>query len=259
MVADLSDFQKREFRFRAVKVWTPSWDFLMIFRNALLTSMGSADIEALFPSMREVTLGIGETLRDVGEQIDRVYFPSSAVISVVTVMEDGRSIEAASIGFESVAGLLAALTEVPPVTRMFVQIAGGAISPPAEKLRARAVQSPALMKLILRHAQLTLAQAEQSTACNALHLLHNRLARWLLITQDRVASATMLLTQVYMGVKACALRSSISLAASAFKEDRLINYSRGLVDILDRPGLERQACECYTVDRANREALLAGN
>jgi CRP-like cAMP-binding protein len=206
--------------------------------------------------MTEVALGVGQVLCEPGQSMEMVYFPSSAVISVVTVIADGRDFEVASIGHESVAGMLPALTGIAPVTRMYVQIPGGAISLPAAGLRARIHDSPTLLTLILRHAQANAMQAEQSVACNAVHPLPARLARWLLICQDRVDSPVMSLTQDYMGVMAGALRSSISLTASEFKQAGLIHYSRGQVEILDRPGLEHRACECYRVDRANRENLL---
>jgi CRP-like cAMP-binding protein len=185
--------------------------------------------------------------------MERVYFPSSAVISVVTVMRDGRDVETASIGHESVAGLLSALTGIPPKTRMFVQLPGAAISLPSINLRNRVHESPVLMMLILRCAQASAMHTEQSVACNALHHLPARLARWLLISHDRVDSPRMILTQEYMGVMAGALRSSISIAASEFKSAGLIRYSRGSVEILDRDGLERRACECYETDRTVRE------
>ncbi len=110
------------------------------------------------------------------------------------------------------------------------------------------------MALILRFAQDRAAQAEQSAACYALHPLPSRLARWLLICEDRIDRSTMLLTQDEMGVMAGALRSSISMLASEFKQQGLISYSRGHLQILDRPRLEAQACECYAVDRARRIA-----
>jgi CRP-like cAMP-binding protein len=225
----------------------------MQFRNAFLSAMDAADFAALSPFLSETTLFGHETLCAPGEAISSVYFPSSSAISIVTVMSDGRDVETVSVGYEGVAGLLPALTGEAPSTRMFVQIGGGAVSLPADALRAHAVQSPSLMALALRFAQARAAQAEQSAACFALHHLPERLARWLLICEDRVDRPSLMLTQDDMGVMAGALRSSISVTASEFKEQGLIRYSRGLVEILDRPGLERRACECYSIDRARRE------
>ena len=223
----------------------------------MLSAMSSAEIAELFPVMKEASLSAGQVLHEPGDVVDVVYFPSSAVLSVVTVMEDGRSVEASSVGYEGVGGLLPALTGAGTATRMFVQIPGAAITLPAARVRARVGESPALLKQILRYIQANASQAEQSVACNALHALPARLARWLLICQDRVDSPSMTLTQDYMGVMAGALRSSVSQAASEFKDSGLIRYSRGQVEILDRPGLERRACECYRVDRANLQVLVA--
>jgi CRP-like cAMP-binding protein len=227
----------------------------MQFRNTFLSAINAADMAELFGSLKEVALFGGDTLSEPGKKIASVYFPSSSAISIVSIMADGRDVETASIGYEGVAGLLPALTHTAPSTRMFVQIGGGAISLPADKFSARAQQSPSLMALILRFAQARTAQAEQSAACYALHPLAARLARWLLICEDRVDRSSMMLTQDDMGVMAGALRSSISQTASEFKEKGLIRYSRGHLEILDRPGLEHRACECYRTARSRLHDL----
>jgi CRP-like cAMP-binding protein len=228
----------------------------MQFRNAILSAMDAADLAALFPDLKEVALFGGEVLGEPHCLSPWVYFPSNSAISIVSVMSDGREVETTSIGYCGAAGLLPALTRVAPSSRMFVQIGGGAITLPADKLSERAARSPALMALILRSAQALSAQAERSAACYALHHLSARLARWLLICEDRVNRPQMELTQDHMGVMAGALRSSISLAASEFKEMGLIRYSRGHLEIVDRAGLERRACECYASDNTRREAIL---
>jgi CRP-like cAMP-binding protein len=226
----------------------------MRFRNAFLSQMAADDQAELFPFLREIALFGGEVLSDPNAPITSVYFPSNSTISIVTIMSDGREVETVSIGCESAAGLLPAVTHTAPTTCMRVQIGGGAISLPADKLCARAHRSAPLMALILQFAQDRSAQAEQSAACYALHSLPSRLARWLLVCEDRVDRSTMLLTQDEMGVMAGALRSSISMLASDFKRQGLISYSRGHLQILDRPRLEAQACECYAADRARRIA-----
>ncbi|MES1976001.1 MAG: Crp/Fnr family transcriptional regulator [Pseudomonadota bacterium] len=228
----------------------------MAFRNAFLSAMSFADKTALAPHLREVALEPGKVLCESGELPDYVYFPGSSIISVVTVLRDGRAFETASIGFEGVAGLLSALTGFPSTTRSFVQVGGGAARLPAAALQSRIEDSTALRKLILRSAQMTAAQTEQSVACNAYHHVSARLARWLLVTHDRVESATIFLTQEYLGVMVGALRSSISISAGAFKEAGLIDYARGRLEILDRAGLERRSCECYSHDKASRAALF---
>jgi CRP-like cAMP-binding protein len=227
----------------------------MQFRNAILTAMGAADLAVLFPDLKEVALFGGESLGEPHSLSPWVYFPSNSAISIVSVMSDGREVETASIGYSGAAGLLPALTRVAPACRMLVQIGGGAITIPADQLRNQAERSPGLMSLVLRSVQALSAQAERSAACCALHHLSSRLARWLLICEDRVDRPQMELTQDHMGVMTGALRSSVSLAASEFKEMGLIRYSRGHLEIIDRPGLERCACECYARDRARREPI----
>jgi CRP-like cAMP-binding protein len=188
-----------------------------------------------------------------------VFFPSSAVVSVVTLLHDGRAFEVSSIGYEGVANLFPALTGIPPRTRTFVQIAGTAFRVSATALRAHLDTSPTLMRQFLAYLQINSAQSERTIACNAVHPLAGRLARWLLISNDRVDMSVMALTQDYMCVMAGALRASISLTASAFKREGLITYKRGQVEILDRPGLERRACECYRSDLEDLDHLLAAS
>ena len=218
----------------------------MLFRNAFLSAMDAADLTELSSSMREVALFGGETLCEPGQAIASVYCPSSSAISTITILSDGRQVETASIGFEGVAGLLPALTQAPPTTRMIVQIGGGAIAIEAAAMTHRASRSASMMALILRFAQAQTAQAEQSAACYAMHRLPERLARWLLTCEDRVDRSRMMLTQDQMGAMAGALRSSVSLIASEFKAKGLISYSRGQLVILDRLGLQDRACKCYS-------------
>jgi len=214
--------------------------------------MDAADMTALFPYLQEIALFGGESLGEAGDVPRNVYFPSNSAISIVTVMLDGREVETASIGYDGAAGLLSALTQTAPASRMFVQIGGGAIVVPAERLREQVGRNPALLALVLRSVMALSDQAEQSAACYALHHLTPRLARWLLVCEDRVNRSHLDLTQDQLGVMAGALRSSVSLVASQFKDLGLIRYSRGHMEILDRAGLERQACECYRHDRARR-------
>lgn len=217
----------------------------MKFRNLLLSALSSTDLNRLFPLMQEVALRQGEIVHDAGEAVPGVYFPSSAVLSVVTVMRDGASVETATIGHEGAAGLLAGLTGMGSRNRVFAQIAGGAVRLPANGLREAAMESPALMDLILRAAQASVAEAEQSVGCNALHDATARLARWLLLTQDRTGGGDFPLTQDYMAVMVGVQRTTISAVASDLKARGLIHYTRGNVKVIDRAGLQAAACECY--------------
>lgn len=206
--------------------------------------------------MTEAVLSVGQVLYEPGSPVTGVYFPSSAVASVVTIMRDGRVVECASVGFESAVGLLPSISDDVSSNRTFVQIAGSAIRIPAKTLRDMAFARPTLMATVVRHAQANTAQSEQSVACNALHDLQPRLCRWLLVCHDRVDSDVMNLTQEYMAVMLGVQRSTVSIAASALREAGVISYSRGQVRLLDRKALERRACECYVAQQESLARLF---
>jgi CRP-like cAMP-binding protein len=217
------------------------------FRNYLLSAFDPADRDALIPDLTEVSLSAGQVLYRPGERVDGVYFPSTAVISVATLMSDGQIVETGAVGFESAIGVLAALSGDPMRSQVFVQMPGAAMRLPAAALQRQALDSPGLIKLLLRHAQADVAQAELMAACNALHAAAPRLARWLLMTSDRTGSAVMALTQEDMSLMLGVQRTTISAAANQLRDRRLISYSRGQLRILNREGLIAAACECYGV------------
>lgn len=229
----------------------------VIFINRVLSALPKADLGALIPDMVEATWGPGEVLYESGGPVTEAHFPSSAGLSVVKVMDDGTCVECATVGSESAVGLLPALSGGVSSNRTFVQLAGSGISIPAAALRARARQSPALVDLLLRFAQVTLAQEEQSVACNALHETEPRLARWILQSQDRLNARVLPLTQDYLAIMLGVQRTTVGAAASRLKAEGLIRYSRGQLEVLDRPGLERRSCECYGAVRDLQARLLA--
>ncbi len=229
----------------------------MNFRNQVLSAISKADMAALMPAMVEATWGPGQLLYEVGGPVTEAHFPSSAGLSVVGVMDDGTAVECATVGFEGAVGLLPALSGGVSSSRTFVQLAGAGISIPAAALRRRAAESPALVDLLLRFAQAVIAQEEQSVACNALHDNEPRLARWILQNQDRLNARILPLTQEYLAIMLGVQRTTVSAAASRLRAEGLIRYRRGNLEILDRAGLERRACECYATVRRLRERLLA--
>jgi len=206
--------------------------------------------------MVEVTWGPGELLYDVGGLVSEAHFPSSAGLSLVSVMADGTCVECATVGFESAVGLLPALSGGYSSTRTFVQLAGSGISIPAEPLRKRAAESPEMIDLLLRFAQVVIAQEEQSVACNALHDPEQRLARWILQNQDRLNVRVLPLTQDYLAIMLGVQRTTVSAAASQLRDEGLIRYSRGQLEILDRPRLEARSCECYDAVKHMHSRLL---
>jgi CRP-like cAMP-binding protein len=140
--------------------------------------------------MRELSLPSGQTVQRYNEPIETVFFPNNAVLSVIATMGSGQSVETAIVGFESAVGLLHALADLPAARSAFAQIGGAAIGPPASVIRRRAAESSHFLKLVLSFAAANAAQAEQSVACNALHPVGARLARWLLMTDDRLGTET---------------------------------------------------------------------
>ncbi len=183
-------------------------------------------------------------------------FPNTAVVSVVTVMSDGRTVESDTVGYESVVGVLAALGTSLAISRTFTQIPGSATRLSAARLRRQVDESSVLRRLLVRHSQANLAQAHQSVACNALHSVNQRLSRWLLMSQDRTAAATVQLTQQFLAAMVGVQRTTITKALSDLTQAGLIRRGRGRIVILDRAGLEARSCECYGAVRANLERLI---
>lgn len=228
----------------------------MIFRNRILSIVEKADLLSLLPSMMEATWGPSLGLYEVGGAVTHVHFPSSAGLSVVAVMANGTEVECATVGYEGAVGLLPALSGALSTNRTYVQLAGSGISIPASALRERAAKSPQLLELLLRSAQTLIAQEEQSVACNALHALESRLARWLLICHDRLDIPVLPITQEYLAIMLGVQRTTVSVAAGALRSEGLIRYSRGQLEILSRDGLERRSCECYRAVRQIYDRLL---
>jgi CRP-like cAMP-binding protein len=225
------------------------------FRNSLLSALTKSDREAVLPAMTEWPLERGRVLFEPGQRVEQVFFPSSAVISVVTIMGNGQGVESSTVGHESAVPLLSALSGQPIRARIFAQIGGGGIMVPAGVLRERAVQSPSMMSLLLSHVGAISFQAEQGLACNALHDAPTRLARWILMTQDRTGSGVLPLTQDYMAIMTGVQRTTISAVANQLRSEGLIRYSRGNLEVTDRAGLEARACECYNAIRDEFDSL----
>ncbi len=228
----------------------------MLFRNRILTLVDKADLVALMPHMTEVTWGPGVSLYEIGGPVTEVHFPSSAGLSLVAVMADGVEVECATVGYEGAVGLLPALSGAPSSSRTYVQLAGSGISISATALRDQTARSPALLELLLRSAQTLVAQEEQSVACNALHTIERRLARWLLICRDRLNTPVLPITQEYLAIMLGVQRTTVSGAAGVLKDEGLIRYSRGQLEILDHDGLRHRACECYGAVLAMHARIL---
>jgi CRP-like cAMP-binding protein len=230
----------------------------MTWDNHFLDSLDDADIVRLRPHLENVHLARGDVLDEPGQPIASVYLPIHSILSVVTVMRDGSQIESRTVGRESGYGLLHALGSPISYERMLVQVSGPAWRVPLAMLKAVAVESGPLTRAIVHHAQATLIQSAQAVACNSLHGAEQRLCRWLLMTQDRLASDLVPLTQEHLAIMLGVQRTTVTALASELQAKGYIAYSRGRITIRDRAALERSACECYEAIQQGVEVLLDG-
>jgi CRP-like cAMP-binding protein len=229
---------------------------LQTSQNRLLASLDSEDFQLLAGRLAPVTLEKGALLYDPGDMVDTVYFPDDCVISLMTLMESGAAIESATIGREGALGLMAAVSPRQSLSRAIVQVAGRARRISAPHLHRAWEQSAQIRDLIDRHNEALFAHAIHSVACNALHSVEARFCRWLLSCHDRIDSNTVSLTQEFLADMLGVQRTTVTVVARALQAAGLIRYRRGVVDILDRAGLEAIACECYGAVRRNYERLL---
>jgi len=224
--------------------------------NSLLDNLANADFALLEPYLSEKFIERDTTIHDPGDRIDSVYFPNGAVLSVITLMEDGRGVESSTIGRESAHGLLSAFGSHKAHNRVICQIPGQSFSLPVGRLREATARSITLVEALIRHAQGNAAQVEQSVACNALHAVEERLCRWILLSADRGDGRIVSLTQEYLAIMLGVQRTTVTSAARTLQAAGLITYARGTIEIVNRKGLEEAVCECYAVVKQKFGALV---
>ena len=224
--------------------------------NRLLAALDSADFALLESRLGRVSLRQGQVLQQQEELVERVYFPLEGVISLVSVMASGEVVETATIGREGTLGAFGGLGQWRAFSRASVQIPGTAAAMTVDSFQLAASQSVGLRNLILRYKEAQLAQVQQTAACNALHDLEQRLARWLLQLLDRVDNDVLPLTQEVIAQMLGVRRSSVTDVAGAIQKRGLIRYHRGRIDVTDRAGLEEAACECYRAIHRRTEAVF---
>jgi CRP-like cAMP-binding protein len=214
-------------------------------KNRLLAALPSDDLAAIMDQATLADLEKGRLICDPGDQISTIYFPINSVVSVMTLMEGGEAIESVTIGREGGYGLLASAAPREALSRAIIQVPGKAYRISAGALHEVWVRSPAFRSLVDRHSDCLFAHAAQSVACNALHSVEARFCRWLLSCRDRVDGDTVSLTQEFLADMLGVQRTTVTAVARVLQANGLIRYRRGVVDILDRGGLESCACECY--------------
>jgi CRP-like cAMP-binding protein len=225
--------------------------------NRLLAAMEPEDLARLQPHLELMQdLPSGTVLYQTGEAIRYAYFPHDCMVSLVAVMKDGGMVEMTVFGRESVLGLVSALVSREALGRYVVQIPGSASRIPVEHLQKVIRTSPGLQELFWRYTEALLAQTFQTVACNAVHGVEARCARWILSTHDRVEQDTLPLTHEFLAEMLGVHRSTVSLVTRTFQMAGLITQSRGVITVADRAGLEEITCECYRVIRRSFERLL---
>ena len=217
--------------------------------NQLLAALPEADLKRLLPSLTLLTLTFGEGLHGQGEAIRHVYFPGRTLISLLAVAYGHPALEVGLIGPEGMVGVAAVLGSELSTVAALVQGTGNAMRMELSTLREALTHQPVLQRLLLGYVGTLMAQIAQTAACNRFHVVEQRLARWLLMSSDRLQTENFRMTHEFLGHMLGVRRVGVTEAAQTLQSQHLIAYHRGDITIRDRTGLEGAACQCYTVVR----------
>jgi CRP-like cAMP-binding protein len=227
-----------------------------ISANRLLAALPAAELQHLLPHLETVPLSARTVVQSPGQPITHVYFPTTAVLSLVNVLRTGTDVEVGLIGSEGMAGLPIFLRAEKSPARCLVQVTGEALRMPAASFHAAVASDCRLHHLLLRYTSAFLTQLSQCGACNAQHSVEQRCCRWLLMTHNRVQADRFQLTHAFLATMLGVRRAGVTEVARSLRDLGLVRYTRGWVTILDREGLRDAACECYGVIQAEFERLL---
>ena len=224
--------------------------------NQLLGALEPSSRARIDPHLVRVKFKLGAVVCEAGGLLDHAYFPQGSVLSLLTVLENGSAIETANIGREGAFGLFAAMYSRVSFNRCLVQLEGDMVRCPIELLQSEFKRSEYVRDLFVSYSETQLSQVQQTVACNAMHTTEERMCRWLLMMHDRAHGETLPNTHEFLSHMLGANRKSVTLAAQAMQTAGLISYRRGKIQVLDRPGLEEAACECYAIVRERFDAFL---
>ena len=224
--------------------------------NRLLATLPKNEYQRLLPKLKSVDLVLGEELYEPGETIKYVYFPNNSIISLISELSGTAWLEVGMVGNEGMAGLPVFMGVSASSTHALVQGSGTAMRMTSAAVRTEANRLGSLHRLLHRYSHSLLTQVSQSSACNSFHLVNARLARWLLMTNDRLGLEEFPLTQEFLSNMLGVRREGVSKAAGALQAARLIRYSRGVITLLNRRGLEAKSCDCYAIIKAESDAYL---
>jgi CRP-like cAMP-binding protein len=224
--------------------------------NRLLAALPDADWGHIESNLAPIKLALGAPVYESGQQIEHVYFPTTAIISLLYVLEDGSSAEIAIVGREGLVGVSLFMGGESTPNRAVVQSEGWAYRLPGRVLKREFVRGGDMQHLMLRYTQALLTQMAQTAVCNRHHSIDQQLCRWLLLSLDRLAGNELTMTQELIANMLGVRREGVTEAAGKLQDAKIISYSRGRITVLDRPALEARCCECYEVVKRESSRLL---
>lgn len=224
--------------------------------NYLLASLKEGDVERMIPKLSVVEFELGDVLYEAGEKMDFAYFPTTAIVSLLYIMESGSTAEIGVIGNDGMVGLSLVLGGETTTNRAVVQSAGSALKIRAADLKAEFKLGNEMHDLMLRYTQALMTQISQTAVCNRLHPIEQQLCRWLLLSHDRLHTDKLVMTHDLISNMLGVRREGITLAAQKLAARGLISNRRGTMTVIDRDGLEGAACECYGVVKSEYDRIL---
>ncbi|HLX21840.1 MAG TPA: Crp/Fnr family transcriptional regulator [Usitatibacter sp.] len=223
--------------------------------NRLLAALSAAELKRLRPHLEAVPMELGQVVYESGRQLDHVYFPTTAIVSLLYVMENGASAEIAIVGNEGLVGISLFMGGESTPSRAVVQSAGRALRLAAQYLRAEFSRAGSMQHLLLRYTQSLITQMAQTAVCNRHHSVDQQLCRWLLLSLDRLPTDELIMTQELIANMLGVRREGVTAAAGKLQKAGVINYARGHIKVLDRAKLEAMSCECYQVVKRESDRL----
>ncbi|MHB1670091.1 Crp/Fnr family transcriptional regulator [Thiomonas sp.] len=224
--------------------------------NKLLAALPGAVFQRWLPQLEQVEMPLGQVLYESGTTLSHAYFPTTAIVSSLYVLETGASAEIAVVGNEGIVGIPLFMGGGSTPSRGVVQSAGEGFRLKAQTLQDEFTNTSAVMRLLLLYTQALITQMTQTAVCNRHHALDQQLCRWLLLSLDRLQGNQLTMTQELIANMLGVRREGVTEAALKLQSAGLISYSRGHITVLDRPGLERRTCECYAVVKKEYDRLL---
>jgi CRP-like cAMP-binding protein len=227
-------------------------------QNHLLAALPAAEVERWLPHLEAIEMPLGQVLYESGSTLSHIYFPTTAIVSLLYVLEDGASAEIAVVGNEGLVGISLFMGGQTTPSRAVVQSAGRGYRLKAQLMKTEFDKAGPVLHLLLRYTQALITQMAQTAVCNRHHSLDQQLCRWLLLSLDRLQGDELVMTQSLIANMLGVRREGVTEGATKLQKAGLIRYSRGRISVIDRPGLEKRTCECYAVVKKEYDRLLPG-